>query len=78
MTFEDYLSLRRNLGDIARTSTDGSTRKAASFMIEELEKLPLKKEAAAQKPFQKGFRTASPKRMLHAKAIQPLIIRDNS
>jgi len=50
MTFEDYLSLRRNLGDIARTSTDGSTRKAASFMIEELEKLPLKKEAAAQKP----------------------------
>jgi hypothetical protein len=50
MTFEDYLSLRRNLGDIARTSQDGSIRKAASFMIEELEKLPLQKEAAALKP----------------------------
>jgi hypothetical protein len=50
MTFEDYLSLRRNLGDIARTSQDGNTRKAASYMIEELEKLPLQKEAAALKP----------------------------
>jgi hypothetical protein len=50
MTFEDYLSLRRNLGDVARTSQDGSVRKAASYMIEELEKLPLQKEAAALKP----------------------------
>ena len=50
MTFEDYLSLRRNLGDIARTNADGNTRKAASYMIEELEKLPLQKEAAALKP----------------------------
>lgn len=50
MTFEDYLSLRRNLGDVARTSQDGSIRKAAGYMIEELEKLPLKAEAAAQKP----------------------------
>jgi hypothetical protein len=50
MTFEDYLSLRRNLGDIARTNPDGNTRKAASYMIEELEKLPLQKEAAALKP----------------------------
>jgi hypothetical protein len=50
MTFEDYLSLRRNLGAIARTSQDGNTRKAASYMIEELEKLPLQKEAAALKP----------------------------
>jgi hypothetical protein len=50
MTFEDYLSLRRNLGDIARTNQDGNVRKAASFMIEELEKLPLQKEAAALKP----------------------------
>jgi hypothetical protein len=50
MTFEDYLSLRRNLGDIARTSQDGSVRKAAGFMIEELEKLPLQKGAAALKP----------------------------
>ncbi|MEN9900900.1 MAG: hypothetical protein RLZZ152_1944, partial [Pseudomonadota bacterium] len=50
MTFEDYLSGRRNLGDIARTNPDGSVRKAASYMIEEFEKLPLKAEAAAQKP----------------------------
>ena len=50
MTFEDYLSLRRNLGDVARTSQDGSVRKAASYMIEELEKLPLQKEAATLKP----------------------------
>ena len=50
MTFEDYLSLRRNLGDVARTSQDGNIRKAASYMIEELEKLPLQKEAAALKP----------------------------
>lgn len=50
MTFEDYLSLRRNLGDVARTSQDGSVRKAAGYMIEELEKLPLQKEAAALKP----------------------------
>ena len=50
MTFEDYLSLRRNLGDIARTHQDGSVRKAAGYMIEELEKLPLQKEAAALKP----------------------------
>jgi hypothetical protein len=50
MTFEDYLSLRRNLGDVARTSQDGSVRKAAGYMIEELEKLPLQKEASALKP----------------------------
>jgi hypothetical protein len=50
MTFEDYLSARRNLGEIARTNPDGSVRKAAGYMIEELEKLPLKAEAAAQKP----------------------------
>jgi len=50
MTFEDYLSLRSNLGEIARTAEKGNERKAASFMIEELEKLPLQKEAANLKP----------------------------
>jgi hypothetical protein len=50
MTFEDYLSLRTNLGEIARTAEKGNERKAASFMIEELEKLPLQKEAASLKP----------------------------
>lgn len=59
MTFEDYLSLRRNLGDVARTATDGSTRKAAGYMIEELEKLPLQKEAAALKPLADQARKAA-------------------
>lgn len=59
MTFEDYLSLRRNLGDVARTSQDGSVRKAASYMIEELEKLPLQKEAAALKPLADKARSSA-------------------
>jgi len=59
MTFEDYLSLRRNLGDIARTSKDGATRKAAGYMIEELEKLPLQKEAAYLKPLADQARKAA-------------------
>jgi hypothetical protein len=59
MTFEDYLSLRRNLGDIARTSQDGSVRKAAGYMIEELEKLPLQKEAAALKPLADKARSSA-------------------
>jgi hypothetical protein len=59
MTFEDYLSLRRNLGDVARTSQDGNIRKAASYMIEELEKLPLQKEAAALKPLADKARSSA-------------------
>jgi hypothetical protein len=62
MTFEDYLSLRRNLGDIARTSTDGSTRRAAGLMIEEMEKLPLQKEAAALKPLADKARASAKER----------------
>lgn len=59
MTFEDYLSLRRNLGDVARTATDGQVRRAASLMIEEIEKLPLQKEAAALKPLADQARKAA-------------------
>lgn len=62
MTFEDYLSLRRNLGDVARTNADGQVRRAASLMIEELEKLPLQKEAAALKPLADQARTAARER----------------
>jgi hypothetical protein len=62
MTFEDYLSLRRNLGDVARTSQDGQTRKAASFMIQELENLPLSKEAANLKPLADDARNAAKNR----------------
>ena len=50
MTFEDYLSLRRNLGDIARTSTEGPTRRAAGYMVQELENLPLQDAAKELKP----------------------------
>jgi hypothetical protein len=59
MTFEDYLSLRRNLGEIARTSTDGPTRKAAGYMIEELEKLPLQESAKKLKPLADEARKAA-------------------
>jgi hypothetical protein len=59
MTFEDYLSLRRNLGDIARTAKDAAERKAASFMIEELEKLPLQESAKRLKPLADQARKAA-------------------
>ena len=59
MTFEDYLSLRRNLGDIARTSTDGTTRRAASLMIQELENLPLQEGAKQLKPLADDARAAA-------------------
>lgn len=59
MTFEDFLSLRKNLGNVARTSQDGNVRTAASLMIDELEKLPLSKQAAALKPLADEARTAA-------------------
>jgi hypothetical protein len=59
MTFEDYLSLRRNLGDIARTSADGTTRRAASLMIQELENLPLQEGAKQLKPLADDARSAA-------------------
>jgi hypothetical protein len=48
MTMENYLSMRQNLGDVARTSADPSARVAASTMIDELEKLPLQTGAGAE------------------------------
>jgi hypothetical protein len=59
MTFEDYLSLRRNLGEIARTAKDGAERKAAGYMIEELEKLPLQESAKRLKPLADQARKAA-------------------
>lgn len=59
MTFEDFLSLRKNLGNVARTSQDGNVRTAASLMIDELEKLPLSKQAAELKPLADEARTAA-------------------
>ena len=62
MTLEDYLSLSRNLGDIARTNTDGNTRRAAGLMIKEMEKLPLQKEAAAVIPLANKARASAKER----------------
>lgn len=59
MTFEDFLSLRKNLGNVARTAQDGNVRTAAGLMIDELEKLPLSKQAAALKPLADEARTAA-------------------
>lgn len=59
MTFEDFLSLRKNLGTVARTAQDGNVRTAASLMIDELEKLPLSREAAQLKPLADEARKAA-------------------
>lgn len=59
MTFEDFLSLRKNLGNVSRTAQDGNVRMAASRMIDELEKLPLSKEAANLKPLADAARKAA-------------------
>jgi len=59
MSFEQFLSLRRNLGNIARTSTDGNARTAASIMVNELEQLPLQGGAADLKPLADAARSAA-------------------
>lgn len=59
MTFEHFLSLRRNLGNIARTASDGNTRYAAGIMVRELEDLPLKGGAAELKPLADAARSAA-------------------
>jgi hypothetical protein len=62
MTMEDFLSLRRNLGNIARTAQEGTTRHAASVMIEQMENLPLQGGAAELKPLADAARTAARQR----------------
>ena len=64
MTFEDYLSLRRNLGDIAKTGKNGQERMAANFMIEQLEKLPLQEGARRLKPIADIARDAARNRFI--------------
>ena len=59
MTMEQYLSLRRNLGNTARTHADGNTRMAAGKMIEEMEALPLQGGAAELKPLADDARNAA-------------------
>jgi hypothetical protein len=59
MTYEQFLNLRRNLGNVARTSTDGNTRTAASIMVQQLEDLPLQGGAADMKPLADAARSAA-------------------
>ena len=59
MTMEDFLSLRRNLGNVARTAVDGNTRTAASIMIKNLESLPLSPSAASLTPLANAARSAA-------------------
>ncbi len=59
MTFENYLSLRRNLSNISATAADGPTRMAAKFMVQELENLPLQEGAKQLKPLADTARAAA-------------------
>lgn len=68
MDFETYQNLRRNLGTTARTSSDGNVRMAASLLIDELEKLPLSKEAAGLKSLADEARAAARNRFERIKA----------
>lgn len=59
MTYENFLSLRKNLSKVARTATDGNTRVAAGIMIQELENLPLRPEVANLQPLANEARAAA-------------------
>jgi hypothetical protein len=50
MTFDQYLSMRRNLSRMSAEAKDGNVRQAARIMVQELDKLPLSNETAALKP----------------------------
>jgi hypothetical protein len=50
MTFDQYLSMRRNLSRMSADAKDGNVRQAARIMVQELDKLPLSNETAALKP----------------------------
>lgn len=59
MTFEQFEALRTNLATIARSSSDGLERRAASVMRDEMEKLPLSGSAANLKPLADAARSAA-------------------
>ncbi|WP_024873162.1 lytic transglycosylase domain-containing protein [Tolumonas lignilytica] len=59
MSFEQYLNLRRNLGNVARTAQDGNTRHAASIMIDQLENIPLNDDVAKLKPLADDARSTA-------------------
>lgn len=59
MTFQNFESLRTNLARIARSSTDGNERAAASVIRSAMEELPLKPGAAELKPLADSARSAA-------------------
>ncbi len=62
MTMEQYLALRKNLGDIARTASDGTDRAMASAAVQQMEELPLQGGAADLKPMADAARQAARQR----------------
>jgi hypothetical protein len=50
MTFDEYLSLYRNVSKTAGTAADGNIRHAAGVMLRELDNIPLTEETAHLKP----------------------------
>lgn len=50
MTFDQYLSMRRNASRLSAEAKDGNVRQAARIFVQELDKLPLTNETAILKP----------------------------
>jgi hypothetical protein len=62
MSFDQYLSMRRNLSRLSAEAKDGNVRQAARLMVQELDKLPLTNETAALKPIADQARTLARER----------------
>ena len=62
MSMEQYLALRKNLGDIARTASDGTDRAMAAEAVRQMEELPLQGGAADLKPLADDARNAARQR----------------
>ena len=59
MTFQNFESLRTNLAEVMRSSTDGNERRAAGVIRSAMEELPLKPGAAQLKPLADTARAAA-------------------
>lgn len=59
MSFDEWLALRRNAGNVARTNPDGNARTAAGIVVHQLEALPLSGGAAELRPLAEAARNAA-------------------
>lgn len=59
MTFQDFETLRSDLADVQRSSSDGRQRAAANIIRQQLEDMPLTPEAQALKPLADAARQAA-------------------